>query len=245
MSTNMFLPFRARGTGLPLFCFPHAGGGASVFREWPDLFEPAVDVRPVQLPGRENLLSEQPLTAWPELVTRLADALGGELTGRYALFGHSMGALVAAELAAWMTATGAPPSLVVVSGRGGEVEAPVDGRDWRTASDDDVLAHLLAYGGTHEAVLADPQLRELMAGVMRADNVLCAGYVPGFRRLTVPVLALGGIDDPLVRQAEIELWRDRTTAGCTVEMLPGDHFFPYREAGSVVRAILAHPAVAR
>jgi surfactin synthase thioesterase subunit len=79
--------------------------------------------------------------------------------------------------------------------------------------------------------------------VLRADHTLCAEYEPGFLRLTVPMLALGGADDPRVRPVEIEQWRERLIAGCTIGMVPGGHFFPCRETASVVRAIAAHPAL--
>src|SRR5882724_4560308 len=82
------------GPELRLFCLAHAGSGASLFRHWCRPFAPRVEVCPVQLPGRENRLGEQALASLPELIDRLTDALAGQLDRRFAIFGHSMGALI-------------------------------------------------------------------------------------------------------------------------------------------------------
>ena len=82
-----------------LFCFPHAGGGASAYHQWPDLLPEWVDVAPVQPPGREQRIAEPPIDDLARLIEALAGGLADQIETPYAFFGHSLGALVAYELA--------------------------------------------------------------------------------------------------------------------------------------------------
>jgi medium-chain acyl-[acyl-carrier-protein] hydrolase len=82
-----------------LFCFPYAGGGASVFARWRTRFAPETDIFPVQLPGRENRISEPVPLAVRELAAQATEALKPMFDQKFALFGHSLGALVAYEIA--------------------------------------------------------------------------------------------------------------------------------------------------
>src|SRR4051794_36920377 len=90
-----------------LFCLPHAGGGAAAFRRWADGMAAAVEVVAVQPPGRETRFREPPFTDWRSLVVSLADALPADRP--FALFGHSLGALLAFELARELRRRGGPP----------------------------------------------------------------------------------------------------------------------------------------
>src|SRR5450432_2279276 len=75
-----------------LFCFHHAGSGASTFQDWAAPVPPAVNLGLIQLPGRENRSSQLPFRRMEPLVAALADAVQDELKPPYAFFGHSMGA---------------------------------------------------------------------------------------------------------------------------------------------------------
>src|SRR5215213_10719856 len=85
--------------GIVLFCFPYAGGGASVFRDWIGALGSSVEVCPVQLPGREGRFREPAFTRLAPLVDSLVESLGSHLDRPFALFGHSLGALIAFEFA--------------------------------------------------------------------------------------------------------------------------------------------------
>src|SRR6185437_11668624 len=82
-----------------LVCFPYAGGGASMYRDWAGAMGDSIEVWPIQLPGREARFCEPAFTRLAPLVEGLADAVGPHLDRPFALFGHSLGALVAFELA--------------------------------------------------------------------------------------------------------------------------------------------------
>jgi medium-chain acyl-[acyl-carrier-protein] hydrolase len=128
----------AADASVRLFCFSHIGGGASSFRLWPAELPPQVGLRAVQLPGRENRLAEEPIRRMEELVEALRAGLDEELDPPFAFFGHSLGALVAFELARRLRETGSPlPSHLFVSAHRApqlpEGTAPASG------SDDDLL----------------------------------------------------------------------------------------------------------
>lgn len=102
-----------------LFCFPYAGGGASIFRRFPESLPPGVEVCAVQLPGREDRYVEPAFSRLPAAVAALAGALHAHLQPPFAFFGHSMGALLAFELTRLLAvAPDAPqPDHLFVSGR--------------------------------------------------------------------------------------------------------------------------------
>src|SRR5262245_25071207 len=102
-----------------LFCFPYAGGGASVFRGWANGLPGSVEVCPVQIPGRETRFREPAFTRLPLLIEAVAESLGPHLDRPFALFGHSLGALVAFELARHLQRERGPePVHLFVSGCG-------------------------------------------------------------------------------------------------------------------------------
>jgi medium-chain acyl-[acyl-carrier-protein] hydrolase len=209
-----------------LFCFPYAGGGASVFRSWADGLPDWVEICPVQLPGRESRFREPAFTRLGPLVEALAGALQSRLDRPFAFFGHSLGALVAFELARRLGGDGAPqPAYLFISG----CPAPqVFSRQTRVHAlpDAELREELRGLNGTPAAVLANNELMELLLPTLRADFSLCETYtfVPG-PRLTCPVSAWGGLSDETVHLRDLNAWRGQTTGPFHLRMLPGDHFF--------------------
>ena len=202
-----------------LFCFPYAGGGDSIFNSWQQKLPDTIEVCPVQLPGRNSRIAEAPYTRMDQLVRDAGEALAPYLDKPFALFGHSMGALIAFAFARHLRREQmAQPIHLFVSGRPSPqtMTSPVDLKQF-----DSELPELLQSRRD-----TPKELMELMLPVFRADLALCHTYVytsePPFG---FPLTAFGGLDDPGVPRHLIEGWREHTTARFVLRMLPGDHFF--------------------
>lgn len=221
-----------------LLCFPYAGGGAAAFRDWSGLFPPAVEVVPVQLPGRDNRFKEAPFTALPQLIDAFVPCLPPVLDLPYALLGHSMGALIGFELARRMRRDGLPaPLCLFVSGRGSP-RSPRRGGVLHTAPPEVVLRALQRMNGTSEAILQDAEVMRVLLPRLRADFALSETYeyvndVP----LACPISALGGLDDEGTDSASLQAWGDETVGGFRWRLLPGDHFFLHSARSQFVEAV--------
>lgn len=209
-----------------LFCFPFAGGGASVFRKWAGHFGDDIEVRAIQMPGRECRMPETPLTDIADVVRMLATDIAPLLDRPYAFFGHSMGSLVSYSLARELRAAGAPmPMHMFVSGR----RAPHLPRERRALHDlprADLLEELGRLEGTPAAVLENEELLELFLPLLRADFKIneTYAYAPA-APLPCGATVMGGLSDVAASRAQLEAWREHFDGKVDVSMFPGGHFF--------------------
>jgi medium-chain acyl-[acyl-carrier-protein] hydrolase len=214
-----------RDRGLRLFCFPHAGGMAHAFRDWSEQL-PHVEVCPVQLPGRGLRLAEPPHRSIAALVDDACAGLLPYLDGRFALFGHSMGAVVAFELARVLRARHglAPVHLFVSAHRA--PDAPRKRPPIHALPDAELIAELVRMRGTPEDVARNPELMALLMPVLRADFEAIETYAPApGDPLDCPVTVFGGQHDPLIGAADLHGWCRQTSARFALHMVQGDHFF--------------------
>lgn len=223
-----------------LFCLPHTGGGAALYRTWAERLAPAVDVVSIRLPGRENRFRETPYRRLDDLVDALARAVEPLLDRPYAWFGHSMGALIAYEVSRTLRDRGLRgPGRLLVSGR----RAPhLPSRQPRVhdALTPDLVAHLRELNGTPAEVLDSTAALSLLLPMVRADFAVSETYRWRPRRpLDCPVLVLGGRADALTTPAELAGWREYSTAGCEVRTFDGGHFYLHEEAHEQVLSALA------
>ena len=226
-----WLSFGTPATDEPrLFCFPNAGAGAAAFGEWRTLAEPGVQVCPIQLPGRAERFREPAHSTVNALLDDLLSGIGPEFTGPYALYGHSMGALVVFELARRLRARGGEqPVHVYVSGRA----APqlVDNRRiLHNLPTEDLIPELRKIGGTPESVLREPELMEMFLPTLRADFAVNEDYTyVDAEPLAVPLSVFGGSADPRADADELHAWSAQTSAAFELKVFQGGHFFinPY------------------
>jgi medium-chain acyl-[acyl-carrier-protein] hydrolase len=211
---------------LRLFCFPYAGGAASIYRNWARQLPEGVEVCPVQLPGRGGRIKEAPFSKLPLLIDALAASLAPFLDKPFAFFGHSLGALVGFELAHRLRAEhGSEPLHLFVSGRRAP-QLPEKAAPTYSLSEAEFVEELRRLNGTPAEVLEHPELLGLLVPLLRADFELCENYQHTSRTpLDCPITALGGLSDVDVPRHELEPWREHTTGSFTLRMLPGDHFF--------------------
>ena len=211
---------------LRLFCFPYAGTGAAIYRNWSDGLPQDIEVCPIQLPGRGTRMMETPFTELSALVEALATGLAPLLDKPFAFFGHSLGALVAFELAQLLRKqSGVQPVRLFVSGD----RAPQLGsrhRPIHALPANQFLDELRSLNGTPDQILENIELMQIMLPVLRADFAIYEGYSYSAQPpLECFISGFGGLQDQRVSRDDLEAWRDQTTDAFSLRMFPGDHFF--------------------
>ena len=218
-------PFRepSREARLRLFCLPFAGGGASFYRDWGKDLPAGVDVCPIQLPGRETRLREPPHQRIEPLLEEVLTALRPWTGLPYALFGHSMGALIVFELARKLSGT--PPVHVYVSGNTApQLEIPSSLR--HDLTDQEFMDVLLRMEGMNPEILASPELMQMLIPRMRADCEANDYYrYYDAPPLACPLSVYDAADDPQTTPDSVEAWSENTTAEFASHRLEGGHFF--------------------
>ena len=228
---------RARAR-LRLLCFPYAGGGALVYRNWAAEMPEEIDVLPVQLPGRERRMREPAFTRVAPLVEAAGQGLVRYLDRPFAFFGHSMGALVGYEVAQWLRRErGLEPVRLLVSARRAPQLPPDPDEDYKLP-DPELIERLREINGTPAEVLEHPELMELMLPLLRADFELNDTYEPSDHPvLDCPVTAYGGLEDEESPKNELEAWSETTRGLFRLRMFPGDHFYLNQHRSRLIQAI--------
>ena len=229
-----------------LFLLPHAGGGASAFRNWKGEFPSHIELCALQLPGRESRFKEPPLRSMRELVYSVSSAIIPLLDRPYAVFGHSMGAIVAFELVRDLVSRANPAPLdLIVSGHGGPGALQRRARPIHRLPDAALIERIRQLGGTPQAVLDDPDLLETQLPTIRADFEAYETWVPtADTRIGCPILAVSGEDDASVSTEALEAWRNVTSGPCECRRLPGAHFYTSAGHTLLFRLLAARLAVA-
>ncbi len=231
-------PQKRPSATLRLFCFPHAGAGAASFHPFANLLPESIEMMAVQLPGRENRLSEKPYRRMAPLVDDLLSGIRQSLLKPYAFFGHSMGALIAFELARALRRDGLPlPQSVVVSGR----RAP-------TAPNNEAPLHVLPdhafvealvrrYDAIPKVIRDVPELMALFVPVMKADFATFETHVHRDEPpLECPVAMYGGRDDPQTRQ--MAGWASLFAGPSKTRVFAGGHFYLTDQRRNVAAALV-------
>ncbi|MEW1587087.1 alpha/beta fold hydrolase [Micromonospora vinacea] len=236
-------PRRRVAPAVRLICLPYAGGGSSAYHGWQEALGDDVEVCPVELPGRQSRWREPAYTGVRQLVEALAPALAPELGVPYALFGHSMGALVSFELARALRRRAVPPPRVLFAAGGLAPSLRRTSPNIHDEPDAVVVERLRELGGLDEAILAEPELLDLLLPAIRADFAVCETYEYAPESpLSCPIVAFAGDRDREVPPERVAPWREHTSAGFTLHVLPGGHFFPMTARDALldtVRATLA------
>jgi medium-chain acyl-[acyl-carrier-protein] hydrolase len=239
MSNSKWFSVRpARGVAaLRLFCFPHVGAGSSAFNLWQPACMPGnVELWTVRLPGREQRLSEKPFRRMEPLVEALYEAMAPQLSGRFAFYGHSLGAVVAFEMARKIRRQGGQGPIRLLVSAHTAPQVGLSRPPFHTLPDKEFVDALRRLAGTPQEALENEDLMGLMMAALRADFEVdeTYGYEEG-PPLECPISAFGGIDDPDVSQADLEAWRTQTSQQFSLHMMEGDHFFIFRSPEFLAR----------
>jgi len=223
---------------LRLFCFPYAGGGASAYRRWHQSLPASVETHCVQLPGRETRLREPAFKRVGPLVEAAAEALLPSLHEPFCFFGHSMGAIIAFEMARYLRRHhNIGPRRLFVSARTAP-QLPSSNTLKYDLPDNEFMEALIRLNGTPREALESPELMELLLPILRSDCEVCDTYeYTEDAPLECPITAYGGLGDKESPQADLEGWGAHTSAEFVLRMFPGDHFYLHTDQEQLLRTL--------
>lgn len=219
-----------------LVCLPYAGGGGSIYESWTKWLPPHIELWVPDMPAREHRMLEEPVEDMQVLVGTLADELCQDDSRPTTVFGHSFGALVAFELSRCLQERSFPVRCLVVSG----MSAPQTLGARPAPTDAEILANLRSHGVAPAEVFQQPELLELVMPGIRADYRMAMGY--RYRegpKLSAPVCALGGTDDPGVPREGLAAWADQSLVGCRTRMWQGGHMYLLNEVEEITEFVAA------
>lgn len=217
-----------------LLCLAHAGGSASFFLPVARALAPKIEVVAVQYPGRQDRRAEPPIEDLGVLADSIHRLLDPAPQRPLVLFGHSMGALLAFEIARRLEADGRGPARLLASGRRG----PATYRDEQYPSDDEIMADVRALSGTASALLGDEEMMRAALPSLRADYKAVETYKCGQdTTVNCPITALTGDNDPKTTIEEAKAWAQHTTGEFDLRVFPGGHFFLSTRAQDVTELL--------
>lgn len=225
-----------------LICFPFAGAGASAFRAWLPRLQPHLNVVAVQLPGREQRFVEEPFTSIERAIDSLLPSLTPVISDseEVTMFGHSMGAMLAFELARRIAdISDLGECRLVVSGS----PSPICPRDIEATglNDEEFIAQVERFAGYSHEALADPEMRELLLPLLRADVLMHERYRPdGLAPLSMPIHCVRAADDTLVTRGEARAWQSVTVPQLEYTEVRGGHMYLVDDPSEII-TLLTRP----
>ena len=225
--TLLITPITKKACDIQLFCFPHAGGGASTYHSWSKLAPEWLEISAVQLPGHETRLCEPLVNHWPTLVNNISEQLNTHITKPFAFFGHSMGALIALEVARDLSLKGkSTPYCLFFSGRNSPTaQSPLPHISHEP--DDSFLDKISQrYGMLPNEVVIHKELRDIFLPILRNDISLVENYNHKTEvQLHIPLFIYYGNEDRLISKEMLADWKDITQGRVTQREFPDGHFY--------------------
>lgn len=222
-----------------LFCFPYAGGSAAIFSPWKQLLHPSIELKAVELSGRGKRMHESLYKDVPAMIDDVFQAIKDDVgNAPYALYGHSMGAMIAYELAHKIRENNLPsPLQVFVSGRYAP-QIKTSGKNYNLMTDEEFKNEVMGLGGTPREFFEYPELLELFMPLLKNDFRLAETEIRDttIMPLNDAITVLLGKEDDLTAE-ECDGWKKHTKQLCTIYHFEGGHFFLHDHTEQLVRII--------
>ncbi|ASU38875.1 thioesterase [Herbaspirillum sp. meg3] len=225
---------------LTLFCLPCAGASAAMYQPWRAALPASVRMQPLELPGRGRRMREPQHEDFGCLADLLTRELAAQVRGAYAIFGHSMGGLLAhgivQRLCAQRPTFPLPVALLISACAAPSV------RQWSRPDESDaaLIASLRRQGGTPSEVFSSPELLEMILPVLRADYRVCRSFrCDDPSPVDVPIHVFGGLDDA-IPAASLQGWRGESSAEVTLDWFEGGHFYLQAQQAALMATIATY-----
>ncbi len=223
-----------------LFCLPYAGGSASIYYDWSKYLDSSIDITPIELSGRGERINEPFYANVEEAVEDIFDKIKPSIdVGSYALFGHSMGAMLVYEVARKIARANLnTPEHLFFSGRGVPNIKPKKIKNYHLMSDKEFKAELLNLGGTPPEIFENEELRQLFLPLLRSDFSLAEANFSD--RKVIPfkcnISILVGKEESLSPK-RIQTWKSHTHGLCVIYLFNGGHFFIKNQGKEIANII--------
>jgi len=219
-----------------LFCFPYAGGGASVYRSWIKKFQDSITVCPIQLPGREERIHEKAYTNMTDLVDELEYTILSLIQGEYMLWGHSMGAKIVYELEKRLEKHKKIAKCIFVSAS--RIPSSQEKNIFYNLPDQSFIKAIAKLGGTSKYILDNKEIMSLFMPMLRADFELDETYYDEkINMLHCAIIAFSGKKDEEIKLDEIEKWKNYTDNFFAFKIFKGGHFFIHDQENEIITEI--------
>lgn len=223
------IPKPNKKADLRLFCFTYAGGNAEVYHGWTDYLPENVEMIAIQYPGRMKRVNEKPFTRMTELVKSIAEEIKPYINKPFAFMGHSMGALIAYELARHNRNMGYPmPRHLFLAARKAPHIQNVHPHIHKMSTEE-CISIIRSYDAVPEAVINNKELFALILPVIKGDFEMIETWEYEEDSLETPITAFGGINDTLANRQDMEAWKRFTTSDFKTYIFPEKHFFIHNE----------------
>ncbi|MAD41415.1 MAG: hypothetical protein CL623_03385, partial [Arcobacter sp.] len=209
-----------------LICIPHGGGGPHTYKEWAEKLADFIEVYALCFPGRGSRREEDAICNMPELRDQISNVIAQISDKPYVMFGHSVGALVAYEVAKEIEKQGIMPPLRLILSAHKTPQHSKETEPMYTLSDEDLMNKILELGLLPEDVLENKELLDFILPPLRADFELSETYeYEKSNALNIPITATFGKTDPLLNEQDIQKWKKYTNSEYKIKEYDGDHFY--------------------
>lgn len=223
-----------------MFCFPYAGGSASIYKEWADKLYPNVELCAIQMPGREERICEEILIHIEQVVEEIYKELQEYSDKPFGFFGHSLGALISYEIAKKLFQTSKQePYVIFVSGCGAPHVPPKE--IIHNLPEEEFEKKIFSLGGTPQLILENKEILSLFLPILRSDFTMVESYECKQRlKLHTNIIAFSGKEDKEVELNELLAWNEYTNKNFSYQMFPGGHFFIKDSFDDVINEVKKH-----